>query len=154
MVDLEQRLRALDEIALPDLWPAIEARAWQAQLERAPLRMLPTPRRRPWMRLAPVAAAAIVALIATISTIGPQPRSAFAVVEQARERFTRTPFHATIRNVFGEFVGDETQVVDLWFKSDAAWRSTIKSSSNPSAPSQAGDFTVFDGKLFGRYESA
>lgn len=154
MVDLEQRLRALDEIALPDLWPAIEARARQAGLERPPLRLLPMPRRRPWMRLAPVAVAAIVALIATISTIGPQSRSTFAVVEQARERFTRAPFHATIRNVFGEFVGDETQVVELWFKSDTAWRSTIKSSSNPSAPSQAGDFTVFDGKRFGRYESA
>lgn len=110
------------------------------------------PPRRRWLRprLVPaLAVVAVLALLGTLLVLIPRPRSAFAVLQQARDRFTKTPFHATMRNVFGEFIGDDTLVIDLWFKSETQWRATVKSSlrENP------GDFTVFDGKLFGRYQS-
>lgn len=149
MPELRERFVALDDVSWPDLWPAIEARARQAELERVPL-MRPRPR---WLRRGLVpAAVGIVAVVAAIIVVVPQPRSAFAVLERARERFERRPFHATERNTFAKFVGDDTLVVELWFRSETQWRSTIVSSANPDTPEEAGDFVVFDGTREGRYE--
>jgi DNA-binding beta-propeller fold protein YncE len=138
--------------------------ALSRELEEAPVEEearppeLP-PRRRariwfgPRLRLVRVGvAAALAAIAATLVMILPKQPSAFAVLERARDRFERLPFHATVRNVFGEFVGDDTLVVEHRFKSATQWRSTVKSSSNPRTPEEAGDFTVFDGTREGRYE--
>jgi hypothetical protein len=138
--------------------------ALRRELEEAPVEEEARPpqlpaRRRPRIWLGPRprlvhvgVAAALAAIAATLVTILPKQPSAFAALERARDRFERRPFHATVRNVFGEFVGDDTLVVELWFKSETEWRATVVSSANPDTPEDAGDFIVFDGTREGRYE--
>lgn len=125
------------------------------EIEAPPLRESEPARadRQPRLRLVPfgVAAALIGFTVTVITLVQPAP-AAFATLEEARERFQRRPLHATIRNVFGEFVGDDTLAVELWFASENRWRSNILSSSNPNTPEEAGDFAVFDGRQHGRYE--
>lgn len=125
--------------------------------EARPPELPPRRRARIWFRPRPRlvtvgVVAALAAIAATLVTILPNQPSAFAALERARDRFERRPFHATVRNVFGEFVGDDTLVVEHWFKSETEWRTTVVSSANPDTPEEAGDFTVFDGTREGRYE--
>lgn len=139
--------RFISEASAPEGAPSPE--------EPAPSRL----RRLRWLRLRPipaVAAGLVIALLGTVLVIFPRSPSAWAALERAREQFRPRSLHATISNDTQAFGPDletvrEIRVVEIWFESETRWREETLSYNL--FPEEDGNFTVFEGKLFGRYQS-
>jgi len=96
MRELEAKLRSLDELQAPDLWPEIEARA----LDQGRAVPFPATAQRRWtLRYVLVAAvlAVVTAGVATQMLVRPSQASAADVIEKAQQQFAEAPpFRATV----------------------------------------------------------
>jgi len=131
------------------------------------------PTRRPWTRIAPLAAAAAIVLVVSIVwTFLPRPRSALAVVQEAiRATQSLPPFSATVSYSFtegSEVPGTGTYLVS--YKNRSEWRIDVdERTGNPAGAgnfaeestcgfptyfSAPGDYVLSDGERVGLFLAA
>lgn len=136
-------------------------------LEGRPAEAAPVRRPRRIWRLAPVAAAAVVALIVAIVSLLPSPQSAYAIVEKAIFQATTLP---PLRATFS-YKGTQGSrgVYNVAYQSDKVWRvDTLERRGDPAGPGNfaeelpfggnayagRGDYVVSDGALVARFVAA
>lgn len=161
--ELRRALRTLERVQPPEgVADALFERLLDELAEERVSRPAPLPRRRRlrWLQGRPVIAfgVALALLIgAAVVVLVPRPRTALAVLQEARQRFEDLPpYHATTVVRANDDASDPdfetTWETEDWHASVRRWR-TLFTSGDLSFTGGPGSYRVFDGTLVGDFHA-